>query len=424
MSAETPSGKPAFIDINELRAANPVTVERLFQYYSAPLPAILSNSREQRIACPFPHCGKKGPTGPKAISIQQDARGFIFRCFNYGCSKGGNDVSFADLLRDTCGDGKPRGDRFRQILQDYIDMAGGGVRRVMSSSSSLERPSDIGEGDDMRVNVPLEESDNERARTLVDLPSKFVTDLAQMPPVAAAYIRSRSQWFADPEKIHNDWGVGYLPMDSGGDRTGGTMRGKIVFPIHALDGKLLAFCGRDPTFEEKQAEWHSLPEAKRAEIPEAVKYRFPKNFHRGLELWGQERIPVLGSKKKLKAQGGLFVVEGPGDVIRLSQGGVLSVGLMSNQPTREQVTKIVRLAWDYADGRVLLMLDLDEEGRKGMFKLLQAVATAAYVRVAWTSELEGGKYRGKQPEELSDEEIARLLAAVESKKPSKTDTTK
>lgn len=415
MPAESPSNQPsrAYVDINQIRSEHPVSVERLFEYYGVSMPPMIANSREQRMACPFPHCGKKGPTGQKAISIQQDARGFIYKCFHYGCQHGGNDVSFADLLRDCGGDGKPRGDRFRQVLNDYVAMAGGAKQKVGTSTKVSLNAVDKPGAPDLRVNVPLEESDNERARGLTHLPDKFLTDLAQMPPAAAAYIRRRAHWFSNPDEVRSEWGVGYLPMDSGGDRAGGTMRGKMVFPIRALDGKLLAFCGRDPAYEEKLAQWIALPESKRMETPEPAKWRFPKSFHRGLELWGQERVPIEGSNEKLQEQGGLVIVEGAGDVIRLAKAGIVSVGLMSNQSTREQVGKIANMGREYSQGRVQLMLDLDEEGRKGMWKLLELLSSEVYVRVAWTSRSKGGRFQGRQPEELSNEEIADLLAAGE-----------
>lgn len=410
---DKPSSNPSgFVDINELRTAQPVTVERLFQYYGVSAPNVLSSGKELRLACPFSHCGRKGPTSPKAIAIQNDTRGFVFRCFHYGCSHGGNDVGFADLLRDNQGDGRPRGDRFKQIVREYQDMADGAACRTVAVASSADRTANEKE---LAANVPLEESDNEKARGLVDLPAKLIADPAKLPPSVAAYQRSRPHWFADPAKILADWQVGYLPMDSGGDRTGGTLRGRLVFPIRSLEGRLLAFAGRDCDYETKHRDWLSLPEEKRSQSAEPGKYRFPKseNFRKSLELWGQERIVVRGSKKKLKEQGGLWVAEGPGDIIRLSLGNILAVGLMSNQPTHQQIEKITRLAWDYADGHVQLMLDLDEEGRKGAWKLLQELSPHAYVRMVWTSAGGTNQWANKQPEQLSDGELTELRANLD-----------
>lgn len=222
-----------------------------------------------------------------------------------------------------------------------------------------------------------------------------------MPPAAASYQRTRPQWFGDPAEILREWQVGYLPNDSGGDRTGGTMRGKIVFPVRRLDGRLLAWCGRDPDWETKQREWLSLSEEKRSKEPEPMKWRFPKGFHRGSELWGQERILLRGSKKRLKEQMSLFVCEGPGDVIRLTRAGVLAVGLMSNQASREQTEKLARLAWEYADGHVQILLDLDVEGRKGCWRLLQQLSPLR-LRARRLDERGGHKQLGQQATRATD----------------------
>lgn len=226
---------------------------------------------------------------------------------------GGNDVGFADLLRDGLGDGKPRGRRFREILADYVAMAGGGAEVPVRPPPIADRCSTPA-AKLTPVNVPLEESDDERIRALVDLPRKFMTDSAALSPAAASYQRRRPNWFDDPKRVLEEWGVGYLPMDAGGSREGGTMRGKIVFPVRDMDGKILAFCGRDPGYEEKHRAWSALSDERKTQSPEPAKWRFPKNFHRGLELWGQERLAPADAGARLAAQGGLVVVEGPGDV--------------------------------------------------------------------------------------------------------------
>jgi len=77
--------------------------------------------------------------------------------------------------------------------------------------------------------LPLAESANERARGLVTLHDKFVADAATMNPAAAGYFRKRP--YLTPE-VCRQWQIGYLPRDTGGDTARGTMRGKIVYPIH------------------------------------------------------------------------------------------------------------------------------------------------------------------------------------------------
>src|SRR4051812_29787422 len=75
-------------------------------------------------------------------------------------------------------------------------------------------------------NVPLAQSENERARGLTELDRKFDTDIAAMTPKASAYFRRRP--FLTPE-VCRKWRMGYLPQDAGEDKSGGTMRGRVVY---------------------------------------------------------------------------------------------------------------------------------------------------------------------------------------------------
>src|SRR5205807_8418213 len=87
-----------------------------------------------------------------------------------------------------------------------------------------------------KANVPLARSDNERARTLTELDRKFTLDLAEMPPKASSYFRRRP--FLSPE-VCRTWRMGYLPRSTGEDKSGGTMRGKVVYPYPSETGEAL-----------------------------------------------------------------------------------------------------------------------------------------------------------------------------------------
>jgi len=65
-----------------------------------------------------------------------------------------------------------------------------------------------------------------------------------------------------------------------------------------------------------------------------------------------------------------LVVEGFNDRIRLHDLDVASVALMSNKPTREQITKLSRLAEEHVGGRIGIMLDTDTKGDEGAKELL------------------------------------------------------
>ena len=291
-----------------------------------------------------------------------------------------------------------------------------GFQEPASSSSNVEAVHE-----DDAENVPLEASENEKARQLVDLSSKFITDHAKMPPYAASYQRRRP-WFQDPEQVLAEWGVGYMPKGTPGDKVGGTMRDKIVFPICNQARQILAFCGRDPDWERRHADWTSLSEERRSQEKEPAKWRFPnkKMFRKGRELWGQEQLGRRGIKRRLREQGGLWVVEGPGDVINLSRANIMAVGLMWNDVTWQQANKLAGFAWDLCDGRLVSLFDLDEEGRQGMFRFLQKLSKLAYVRVGWSSDGGTSEWTNKQPEQLDVEQMERLKESILSAGKSKS----
>src|SRR5260370_38223815 len=90
------------------------------------------------------------------------------------------------------------------------------------------------------------------------------------------------------------------------------MRGKIVYAYHASDGKLPTWFGRDPNFEALHQQWEATDRSGR----EPEKFHFVKGFHRGIELYGSEKLKGPEVAEKIRGLG-LILVEGPNDVIRL-----------------------------------------------------------------------------------------------------------
>jgi hypothetical protein len=94
-----------------------------------------------------------------------------------------------------------------------------------------------------------------------------------------------------------------------------------------------------------------------------MKRRFPKGFHRGMELFGQqaERLRKAGYREFI-ARHGIPVVEGFNDVIGLDNIGVPAVGIMSNRMTEMQGDKVTKWATQLAHGRVTLIFDCEPSG--------------------------------------------------------------
>jgi hypothetical protein len=377
----------SFIDVDALLPQ--ITLQQAAHFYGVSLPELKKVGTETRTAC-FLNCGKKSPTGDRAVAIQAEHPSRQWHCHAGGCGKGGNLVSLCDLMKPGANaGGRPRGERFKDIAKDLKAMAEGQSRSTTTSATPLLAPAP-------KLNLPLKDSENERARGLVNLDAKCVVEANEMSPKAAGYFRRRS--FLTPE-VCKRWRMGYLPRDTGEDKSGGTMRGKIVYPCCDATGDVLTWFGRDPEFEEKHRQWEATGRTEKA--PE--KYHYVKGFHRGLELFGLHHLldeKHLESIQKL----GLILVEGPNDVIRLDTLGVPAVALCSQTITREQAAKAALLARELARGIITLLLDCDPEGLDGMKQCLDSLAQLVPVRLAWTDRMHGGKFHGRQPESLSLQE--------------------
>src|SRR5262249_10259617 len=131
---------------------------------------------------------------------------------------------------------------------------------------------------DVKVNPPLKDSTNERARGLTELYAKFVVDVASMTPKASSYFRRRP--FLTPD-VCRKWRMGFLPRDTGKDKSGGTMRGRVVYSYLSEAGDVLTWFGRDPEFEEKHQKWEAAGKVDK----EPEKFHFVKGFHRGIDLF-------------------------------------------------------------------------------------------------------------------------------------------
>lgn len=255
-------------------------------------------------------------------------------------------------------------------------------------------------------NRPLAESDNERARGLVHLDEKFVVDPAQMTPKAASYFRHRRYLTPEAEKR---WRMGYLPRDTGGDRAGGTMRGRIVYPLISESGELLTWFGRDPEFEERHDEW----ERGGKEGREPDKYHFVKGFQRGLELFGQHRV-ADESFRRQTAETGLLIVPGANDVIALDALGASAVGLCGREITAEQAEKVAALVRVCGAPGAILMLDCTEAGDRAAAAALPMLAARTLVRLAWSRDMHGGEFRGRPVDAVKEAEWKNIAALVES----------
>ena len=253
------------------------------------------------------------------------------------------------------------------------------------------------------VNAPLRRHEKAGARALEDLYQDLITDPAEMSPQAAAYVRSRP-WLT--EELCCKWGAGYLPKNGRS-----LFRGWFVYTQRNERGEVISYSGRDVQFDEKWRKWIA---ASRPDDRKPNKHRYVSGYHRGVELFGQmsarlQEPPIRQSLDEL----GLVVVEGANDVLRLDALGVGAVGRCSNRATPEQIAKIERFAKQAAGNRVVLLPDCDQPGEDGFRDLLWELNERGLdVRLGWSRTMHAGRFAGKQPEDLTNEEAAGLFLSL------------
>ena len=116
-------------------------------------------------------------------------------------------------------------------------------------------------------------------------------------------------------------------------------RGRVIFPIHSMSGRVLGFGGRILTNDSKSAKYLNSPES---EI-----------YHKSKVLYG-----IFFSKQSIAKENNCFLVEGYTDVIQFHQLGITNVVSSSGTAlTIEQIRLINRLTKN-----ITVLFDGDEAG--------------------------------------------------------------
>lgn len=358
---------------------------------------------EHRMPCVFDPACAESSYGTMTINLDDPAK----RIYCHACGVRGNLLTLLWGLQNgkPPSGGKLRGEEFKQAVSLLRELRGQQDAQTQPATPAAaahtpNAPASVPSS----VNVPLKDSENERARELVTLHEELIVDIDQMNPAAASYMRKRP-WLT-PE-VARKWRMGYLPHSARG-----LLRGRMVYGYFDEHDDVLSYFGRDPSFEEN---WRKWEQRRRPAKGKPVKHRFVKGFQRGLELYGQhgKRLKEQPLRESLKRVG-LVIVEGPNDVIRLDCLGIAAVGLCSNRATDTQVQKIARFARLAAGGKVMLMPDTDGEGEEGCKELLWNLHQQEGVvpSLAWTSTMDGGRWKNRQPESLVPEEWEELVGRL------------
>jgi hypothetical protein len=229
------------------------------------------SGKQVRLDCPFGCLGDHA--GKREISVDATNPQKVFCCHAYGCQVRGNLLSLMHgwLTQTLPAGGRLKGPEFKRV-RDVLAGAANPPPPDQPTTSSLSR--EEGPVEVIR-NQPLMKSENEKARELATLDEKFLTDVANMPPAAASYVRRHPCLsLASMQK----WRVGVLPQDGGGDKRGWSLRGQLLYPVLSEDGHLLAWVARDPQFESKELAFSLLSPEQRSNEKKPAKHRFPVDF--------------------------------------------------------------------------------------------------------------------------------------------------
>jgi DNA primase len=153
-------------------------------------------------------------------------------------------------------------------------------------------------------------------------------------------LASRQGGFSERELY--DTGLAQRSQENG--RVYDRFRGRIMFPLADVRGRVLGFGARAMRAEQK---------------PKYLNTSDTEIYHKGRHLYGADLARASSTKK-----GEVIVCEGYTDVIALHQAGFENtVGLMGTALTDEQMGELARLAQT-----VLLALDADTAGQEAMLK--------------------------------------------------------
>ncbi len=393
-----------YIDVDKLQAET--TLEQAAAKCGISL-EVKGSGSEVRIDCPFgcagDHCGRK------EVAINTENPQKVFQCHAYSCGFRGNLLT---LMHGFLANSKPTGDKLKGDQFQRVKKVLAGSGEPLASQPAPTRPvaaKPATAPTPLPSNTPLIDSTEPRVRELSSIDEKLKRDVSTMNPPAASYIRRHPCLTAESMA---KWRCGYLPNDGGGDKRGWSLRGSILYPVQSEQGKVLAWVGRDVQYEQKEREYQLLTPAERSGQEPPAKHRFPKGFHRGIELFGQQssRLREPGYRDFI-AENGLTIVEGFNDVINLDSLGVPALGIMSNRMTDAQGEKIAAWAKQLANDRVNIMFDCEPSGVEGAKEALWFFAERKLdVRLLWSPAMHCGKFQGWQPESLNSAAISELFS--------------
>lgn len=345
-----------WVDIKMIRES--VSIEQILEYYG--LRDDLIRKGDQLVGpCPIHKGSNKSQFH---VSLGKN----IFHCFgdcksNTALHNGGGNL--IDFVRVIEGIEEPNAARKAALLiQEWFGLASPRTSRTKAETGTRVIP---------RAPTPPPVKLVEPVATTLEAP-QHNTPL----PFAFKHLDPNHPYFKER---------GFLPetiafFEAGYHGGKGIMHGRVVIPIHNVQGELVAYAGRWPGNEPPEGEG---------------KYKLPPGFHKSLELFNVHRA------KTCAREHGLVVVEGFFDAMRLYQTGVChAVAIMGSALSEIQERLIIDTVGP--QGRVILCFDGDQSGRAATEDALERLSRRVFVRVVTLDDQ-------VQPDDLQPEEIKALF---------------
>ena len=322
-----------WVNFKELRAR--LSFEEVLKKYGV---EVKRKGKQHHGYCPLPgHVGKRN-----SPSFSANLERGIFQCF--GCGAKGNILDFAVLMEKL---DPANGDDVRSValkFQKEFNLAEQKPKKPEKQKSEPEL-------------LPQEST----KQVIVNAPLDF--ELKRLDP-DHPYLEKRG---FDKETIAR-FGLGFASK--------GMLAGRIAIPIHNPQGTLVGYAGRIVD--------------DRAISEEHPRYKFPPPRERDGKVYEFQKLKLLYNAHRIrKPLENLIVVEGFSSVWWLTQMGFPnSVALMGWVSSDEQTRIITDLV--SPTGRVWLMSDGDEPGRRCAEQFLTRISPRRFVRWVTLDE-------GKQP---------------------------
>ena len=339
--------KHEFVNVDEL--SRRMSVEQVLAHFGHAHEIVHRVGNEIRTRC-FLNCGKTEPTGDRVLAIQSDD---VKRwcCHRYECphKQGGNLVGLVDLLLPGANsNGRPRGERFKEVLNTLQQIAGetSGPLPAPARKSARGCQAAASQRAAGRKHQQTRPRFSQPAREVHRRPGRDAAQRRELLPSPALPYRRRGCGLA----------MGYLP------------RTRAAMPAAARSAAgSLPIMGRTRSRGRLLRSRSGFRDEARG-LAQGCSARYRTNEGRISEGFAPRsvalrRTPVARTvpRERIQSLGTLLAVEGPNDAIRLGLLDVPALAVLSNRIT-EQADKLARWSAELGDVPITLLFDLDPEG--------------------------------------------------------------